>query len=110
MDLSILNRHCTHEHTTDLNEFDADGTIVTERIQCNKCHKTNAKIYEAIMSQTIWNDNDSCTHHNYQILSYKKLEHDQIRCAVMCRICRKESTNLYNLEKELSVCGWDDFK
>jgi hypothetical protein len=99
---------CEHEHTTDLNEFDGDGNIVTNKIKCNKCNKENAKVYEAVQSQTIWNDQNKCAHHMFKIDSYKKLPNDQILCEVHCMLCTKTGTNLYNLDG-LSVNGWNDF-
>lgn len=100
---------CPHEHTTDLNEFDGDGNIVTQRMKCNKCNKTSSKVYVAIESQTIWNDQSECSHNMFKIDSYKVLPNDQILCKVHCMKCPKNGTNLYNLDG-LSVNGWDDFK
>jgi hypothetical protein len=98
--------NCEHLNTLELNEFDGDGTIVTQKIVCQKCGKTSAKVYEVINSQSIWNDRSECPHNMFTILAYKKLPDDQITCEVMCMKCNLFGDNLYTYTN-LSVCGWE---
>jgi hypothetical protein len=99
--------NCEHKHILELNEFDGDGNIVCEKILCKKCNKTNAKVYEVIESQSIWNDRSECPHNMFNIHSYKKLPDDQVLCDVSCMICHLVSTNLYTYRNE-SVNGWEN--
>lgn len=98
---------CTHSNFKELDIFDADGTIVVNRIKCLDCNMTNSIVYDVIEEDSIWDKiTDRCRHGMYDILNYNK-DGEYVRCDVLCIECGLRDSNHYKANG-LSVCGWED--
>jgi len=101
---------CKHDDFEYLKEFDGDGGIVLQRVQCKQCGMKNSICFDEPLKPDLWTNRgnekqyDKCRHQFYSEKHYRRVD-DYVVCSASCDHCHKETVHVHPLEDPMPEDG-----